>query len=85
MTFDRFVMMSTSLTGTPCALCAQHPVDGGTGLCAGHHAGAETGWAAVNRIMCDFLHRGVAPPRLEPAERVAGGDSRYAAEVVCRQ
>jgi hypothetical protein len=20
------------------------------------------GWAAVNRLMCDFLHRGIVPP-----------------------
>jgi hypothetical protein len=26
-------------------------------------------WAAENRIMCDFIHRGIVPPRLPAAER----------------
>jgi hypothetical protein len=37
-------------------------------LCPHHHA-RDNGWAETNRIMCDFVHRGVVPPRLRTAER----------------
>jgi hypothetical protein len=41
-----------------CALCA-HPTLGGDVLC-GYHAAADGGdWATGNRIICDFLHRGI--------------------------
>lgn len=39
-------------------------------LCPQHHA-QEAGWAASNRIMCDFLHRGLVPPRVRASERDA--------------
>ena len=45
-----------------CALC-NIEVPGRWSLCA-HHDAQEIGWAASNRIMCDFLHRGVPPPRV---------------------
>lgn len=50
-----------------CAACGQQ-LAASTALCA-HHATAEGGWAAGNRIMCDFFHRRIAPPRLGLAER----------------
>jgi hypothetical protein len=63
-----------------CALCGQ-PLAHGASLCPRHHEGVgEAGWAAVNRIMCDFFHRGIATPRLSPAELIAHADSRAAAE-----
>lgn len=34
-----------------------------------HHDSHEPAWAVTNRIMCDFLHRGVVPARLAPAAR----------------
>ena len=34
-----------------------------------YHCTTEDGWAAGNRIMCDFVHRAIVPPRLAPAER----------------
>lgn len=43
-----------------CALCSTRLV-GDANLCSHHHAPME-GWAAVNRLMCDFLHRGIVPP-----------------------
>jgi hypothetical protein len=45
-----------------CALCASPTAD--AGLCT-HHIfvfGDGSSWATGNRIMCDFLHRGVVPP-----------------------
>jgi hypothetical protein len=50
-----------------CAVCGQH-VPGNAGVCA-HHAAAEGGWAAGNRIMCDFFHRRIAPSRLNAVDR----------------
>jgi hypothetical protein len=44
-----------------CALCGNdtHTADS---LCAYHNPGTDDDWAHSNRIMCDFLHRGVVPP-----------------------
>lgn len=39
-------------------------------LCPQHHV-PETGWAATNRIMCDFVHRGIVIRRVPVAERNA--------------
>jgi len=39
-------------------------------LCPQHDPTAPTGWALENRIMCDFLHRGVVPRRLNTDERL---------------
>ncbi len=50
-----------------CAWC-NIEVAAGSNLCA-HHDAAEIGWAASNRIMCDFLHRGRVPPRVGDVER----------------
>lgn len=47
---------------TRCALC-NFEVPGARTLCA-HHDVPEIGWATSNRIICDFLHRGVPPPRV---------------------
>jgi hypothetical protein len=66
-------MMSTSCVLSRCAVCGLQLV-GAEGLCAVHHTVAGEGWAAVNRIMCDFFHRGVAAPRLSPSERDGDGD-----------
>lgn len=38
-------------------------------LCQHHHVASADDWAAVNRIMCDFLHRRKPLPRLQPSER----------------
>jgi hypothetical protein len=41
-----------------CALCGG-PSYGADALCLHHlHAGTE-GWATGNRIICDFIHRGI--------------------------
>ena len=45
---------------TLCALCAQ-PTMSGTNLCVYHPSFHDDDWAAGNRIMCDFVHRGIAP------------------------
>jgi hypothetical protein len=39
-------------------------------LCLHHHAD-DIRWAATNRIMCNFLHRGATPPRVPVAERAS--------------
>ncbi|HEU5320975.1 MAG TPA: hypothetical protein VFX28_09240 [Methylomirabilota bacterium] len=44
---------------------------GDTGICTHHHRVYEHDWAIANRIMCDFIHRGVAPPLLPPDEQSA--------------
>jgi hypothetical protein len=44
-----------------CVLCAQ-PTLGRDDVCAYHLHGHGGDWATGNRIMCDFLHRGVVPP-----------------------
>ena len=38
-------------------------------LCPHHHLPNDQGWAATNRIMCDFVHRGLVPWRVPPAGR----------------
>lgn len=51
-----------------CATCGLEIPDT-TDLCAHHHRGGDAGWAANNRAMCDFLHRGRMPPRLPREQR----------------
>jgi len=51
-----------------CVLCGLEVQDGGA-LCAHHLCGLAENWAATNRIMCDFVHRGIAPRRLSVEER----------------
>jgi hypothetical protein len=41
-----------------CVLCAQ-PTLGREDVCGFHLYGHETDWATGNRIICDFLHRGI--------------------------
>ena len=41
-----------------CVLCAQ-PTLGSGDLCPYHTAGQGDEWAAGNRVMCDFVHRGL--------------------------
>lgn len=44
-----------------CALCANSDVE----LCSYHHfVPVGDDWAASNRAMCDFLHRGIVLPRV---------------------
>ena len=38
------------------------------GICA-YHMSADDGWAAGNRIMCDFVHRAIVPKRLAVDDR----------------
>lgn len=51
-----------------CALCGL-PRRAGEALCPHHHTSHDPGWAVANRIMCDLLHRGKVPTRLNPEER----------------
>ena len=50
-----------------CASCGAE-VSEAVSLCQHHHA-HDIGWAATNRIMCDFVHRGAVPPRVSAPER----------------
>jgi hypothetical protein len=45
-----------------CVQCAQ-PTPGPGEFCAYHIAGQTEDWATGNRLMCDFLHRGIATAR----------------------
>lgn len=49
-----------------CVFCGQSLL-GRDEVCAYHLYGNEDDWATANRVMCDFLHRGVVP--LTPSER----------------
>jgi hypothetical protein len=42
-----------------CALCGHPTVD--AGLCA-YHGTVYDDWAIGNRVMCDFIHRGIVLP-----------------------
>jgi len=44
-----------------CVVCAQ-PTPGHDDVCAFHVFSHGDDWATGNRIMCDFLHRGVLRP-----------------------
>ena len=44
-----------------CAYCG-HPSSGSAGLCTHHALHDEADWAASNRVMCDFVHRGITTP-----------------------
>jgi len=57
-----------------CALCG-HRTLGTEEICLFHFfRTADDDWAAANRIMCDFLHRGIVPPA--PPEPAAGFEAR---------
>jgi hypothetical protein len=51
-----------------CAQCGL-PLRRDVGLCQHHLVASADDWAAVNRIMCDFLHRRRPLTRLRPSER----------------
>jgi hypothetical protein len=51
-----------------CVLCGLEVRDD-VALCAHHLFGNEEDWAACNRVMCDFVHRGVTPRRLPREQR----------------
>lgn len=40
-----------------------------TEMCPHHISAQDSNWAKTNRIMCDLIHRGIAPPRLSEKER----------------
>jgi len=44
-----------------CAHCGQPTFDSG-GLCTYHNPSHGGDWAEGNRIMCDFVHRGIVSP-----------------------
>jgi hypothetical protein len=46
-----------------CVQCAQPTFRPGE-LCVYHISGPTDDWATGNRLMCDFLHRGVVPATL---------------------
>lgn len=52
------------------SLCVQcgYPTSGPGDMCDHHTATHGDDWAMGNRLMCDFLHRGVVSP---PSERRA--------------
>ena len=49
-----------------CVMCG-HADPGGGSFCSAHLS-IDEGWAAGNRTMCDFLHRGLVRPAEPPAE-----------------
>jgi hypothetical protein len=44
-----------------CAYCGQETI-GSSGLCSYHNVGHSDDWARENRMMCDFIHRGIVVP-----------------------
>jgi hypothetical protein len=42
----------------PCAYCGD-PIDDSSGICRFHSILQGDNWASANRIMCDFIHRGI--------------------------
>lgn len=52
---------------TLCAACGLGTTAGE--LCPRHHIVYGDDWAAANRLLCDFLHRGKVPPRLSATDR----------------
>ena len=50
-----------------CAMCGMQ-LFGETDLCPHHHSAQPSDWAVDNRIMCDFIHRGVVPQRVVAAD-----------------
>jgi len=60
----------TRINHAHCILCGS--INWGTILnpmCAHHSAGYDDTWHLGNKIMCDFLHRGMVPKRLPESER----------------
>ena len=51
-----------------CAQCGLQ-LPGDSTLCPHHHCAYGVNWAKGNILMCNFLHRGIVPPRLPPEER----------------
>lgn len=51
-----------------CASCGLQLV-GPEGMCSHHHQANGEDWAATNRKICDWLHRGVLLQRLSLADR----------------
>ena len=56
------------------SLCAQcgHPTFRSENLCLYHSASCGDDWARGNRLMCDFLHRGIVSPPRTSDGRTAG-------------
>jgi hypothetical protein len=53
-----------------CTNCGETVIDGST-LCTYHVTGHGDGWATANRIMCDFVHRGIVVSEVsEPADQL---------------
>ena len=51
-----------------CAQCGMQ-LSGSVGLCPYHSRSFDVDWAASNRIVCDFFHRGIVLPRLDKSDR----------------
>lgn len=52
-----------------CPVCGLSVLSG-LGMCSYHASNNGDDWALGNRIMCDFFHRRIVPPRLAAADRV---------------
>lgn len=61
---------------TLCVVCAE-PTLGDAEVCVVHFFAHGADWATGNRIMCDFLHRGIVP--LAPPDRLSALDVRIEA------
>jgi len=46
-----------------CASCGNDTLDD-TDLCRSHPIMGDMLWAATNKLMCDFFHRHLIPPRV---------------------
>lgn len=50
-----------------CTSCGLQ-LSAGEALCPSHHSLYGDDWASANRIMCNFFHRGIVPPRLQESD-----------------
>jgi hypothetical protein len=52
---------------TLCSLCGLivSSDQANVGICYFHHYSHGDDWARSNKVLCDFFHRGVVPPRIE--------------------
>ena len=57
-----------------CSACGSAGIVNDIDLCAYHSRPDAEDWAAGNRIMCNFLHRGIIPKRIDEKLRWEGDE-----------
>ena len=57
-----------TVRGNRCIRCGSY-LSEGREICPHHLAGQGLEWHLVNKIMCDYFHRGVTPPRVKENQK----------------